>query len=254
MHFSRKFSIADALDRRHSSTSSFNRQEEQLKASEDLEVGGTSGARSSSYKACTSARLRRRPTILKTSGAMLAATRSVRHHSAVDFGTTRFTVISPEHKLSRGWSHPLARERTSASTLSSTWDVNTEKPRRSSLSHIMRRRGSSAFEESFSRSTFRPYTTGSQTTYGPSMSTKRVRKDVHTAFLLGPSLVATLGGMCNFFHVGARERALKHVSTTKDRTNLLVTGITWVIVTLPAVFTVAATCSGVVWLLYVKPQ
>ncbi|XP_077527378.1 uncharacterized protein LOC144138786 [Haemaphysalis longicornis] len=202
---------------------------------------------------------RRRLSILRPPGAVAAPGRISGGTPVVDFGKDVCVVISPEkyRDSPAGVLRPVRRVSLAAVPLS-VGNALERQPRRRSLAprRLFRLSRASAFEET-SRSTMRPSMTWSHIASqmlklrSKKTSLKRIRTDVHNAFLLGPSIVIALGGVCNFFASG-NKKALVHMTSTAELMTP-VTGVTWMIVAVPGALVVAVTCTIMIWLLYVKP-
>ncbi|KAL3244887.1 hypothetical protein MRX96_018476 [Rhipicephalus microplus] len=81
----------------------------------------------------------------------------------------------------------------------------------------------------------------------------RARLDVHDAFLMGPSLISVMGGICSF-HTSGNRRALTIIALASEGTEQPMTGVKWAIVTLPGVVLALVICSTAIWLLYIRPH
>ncbi|XP_075542411.1 uncharacterized protein LOC142576256 [Dermacentor variabilis] len=204
-------------------------------------------------------------TILKASGSATAP----RCESLVDFGDTRFTLISPLRSPKRA---PHPRHLSSSSRLSriSTGSVSSlaDSDARGfgrqpiTLRRMTRTRGY-GFEDTTTRSADnRPSILGSRITdhFASLRRKKNVtsdRLDVHNAFLLGPSLMTMLGNICSF-HAGGNRRALKIVSNafeaTAEGTGGPVNATVWAIITLPGAVLALIICTTVIWFVHVRPH
>ncbi|XP_075539687.1 uncharacterized protein LOC142574511 [Dermacentor variabilis] len=199
-------------------------------------------------------------TILKTSAT---STRFAQRPSSVDFGPGKYALISPLHTPS-GSRGPSAPSKLYVGSMSSCGESSGwHRGRRPTAPRsAMGSRSHLSYETLYTRSGVSARQSMTASHIGSQFGTATMKKtrrrvhgrmDVHSAFILGPSLMSVLGNICSF-HAGGNKQALRGVSLASRVSQRSISGVTWAMVTLPGVLLALVTCSAVIWLVYVRPH